>query len=129
MLLRMPTTVPARNHSKIDGQATPARLLRAAVAETAPGYGPLHQRAEPADRDSTLEQTQAEIPSAESAGSGPTPLVTTAAVHTGQQQGRLRFWDPVGCAVCRIARRGCPTVDTHGQVAVGKERSRQGVFF
>src|SRR5690348_11708613 len=59
--------------------------------------------------------------------SGPTPLVTTAAVHTGQQQGRLRFWDPVGCAVCRIARRGCPTVDTHGQVAVGKERSRQGV--
>jgi hypothetical protein len=52
-----------------------------------------------------------------------------AAVHTGQQQGRLRFWDPVGCAVCRIARRGCPTVDTHGQVAVGKERSRQGVFF
>jgi hypothetical protein len=22
------------------------------------------------------------------------PLATTAAVHTGQQQGRLRFWEP-----------------------------------
>jgi hypothetical protein len=59
--------------------------------------------------------------------SGPAPLVITVAVHTGQQ-GRLRFWDPAGCAVCRIARRGCPTVGTHGQVAVGKERPRPGVF-